>query len=151
MYFHQLCRHLSFRNDGSPARPKVVYPICDSAIGVGIVNLCQRSASSVPIVEGVRIVEEHSTAAIAAHIGRYDSSAVFSAIRVIAQAQASPAQYSGDPALQALLETMKHLGVIFLGFESGRLFYASNGTGKKSVPVKRLVDFLAQARQQRVL
>jgi hypothetical protein len=92
-----------------------------------------------------------ATAAIAAHIGRYDSSAVFSAIRVIAQAQASSAQYSGDPALQALLETMKHLGVIFLGFESGRLFYASNGTGKKSVPVKRLVDFLAQARQQRVL
>ena len=91
---------------------------------------------------------QRAVATVAAQIGRYDSSAVFSAIRVIAQAQASPTQYSTDPALQSVLQAMQRLGVTFLGVQGARLFYAT-AAERKSVPVQRLLDFLARTHAER--
>jgi hypothetical protein len=86
-------------------------------------------------------------AVVAAYIGRHDSPAVLEATRVLAQAQADPAGFSGDRELQSVLQTLRGLGVVFRGSDGARLFYSVRGEEPGLLTAKRLADMLAQVQE----
>lgn len=86
-------------------------------------------------------------AGVAACIGRHDSPALLEATRVLARAQANPAEFASDRQVQASLQILRDLGVVLHGSDGTRLFYSVRGAAQEALTVKRLAEMLAQIRE----
>lgn len=68
------------------------------------------------------------------------------AVEYLTAIQASPSAREGDQEVKRILEFLRDMGLVFQGFEEGRIHYTLRGVPKKPISGKRLEEMLAQIR-----
>lgn len=87
-----------------------------------------------------------SVVMISEQTGRYDFQALAVAVEYLSAIQGSPDVGEGEKEVKRILEFLRDVGLVFQGFEEGRIRYTLRGDAKKPISRKRLEEMLAEIR-----
>jgi len=87
-----------------------------------------------------------SVAMISEQTGRCELRAMAVAIEYLTAIQANPAARVDDLVLARILEFLRDMHLVFLGFEEGRILYTLRGMQRKPISSKHLEEILEQIR-----